>query len=173
MEDGDLRAHLERLHPDSVGWARACCARDALEAETVLQTAYVKILDHRARFDGRASFKTWVFAVIRKTALDERRRALVRRFWSAAQAGAAAPPIYASDADRAVYCDELRGLFRRALAELPSRQREALHLVFYHEMSLQEAAEVMGVSIGAVRQHYDRGKKRLRCWMELHEVDHD
>src|SRR5207302_1267667 len=52
---------------------------DRSAAEDALQASYLKILDGRARFDGRASFRTWLFAVVRNTAAELRRRAALRR----------------------------------------------------------------------------------------------
>ncbi|HEX6836121.1 MAG TPA: sigma factor, partial [Polyangia bacterium] len=63
-------SELAELHPASFAWALTCCGFDRQEAEDVLQTAYLKILDGRARFDGRSTFKTWLFAVVRHTAAD-------------------------------------------------------------------------------------------------------
>jgi RNA polymerase sigma-70 factor (ECF subfamily) len=47
------------------------------------------------------------------------------------------------------------------LSDLSARQREVLELVFYHDLTLEDAAEIMQVSSGAAHRHYHRGKARL------------
>jgi RNA polymerase sigma-70 factor (ECF subfamily) len=49
-----------------------------------------------------------------------------------------------------------------ALNTLSPRQREVLHLVFYQDLTIAAAADVLGVSVGAARVHYERGKAQLR-----------
>src|SRR2546428_10879830 len=78
MELADFKAELERLHSASFGWALRCCRRDQTEAEEVLQTVYLKILEGKARYRGESKLKTWLFAVIRKTAITEQRTRLLR-----------------------------------------------------------------------------------------------
>jgi RNA polymerase sigma-70 factor (ECF subfamily) len=169
-----LRGELEKLHAASFGWALGCCRGRRAEAEDALQTAYWKILTGRARFDGRADFKTWLFAVIRKTAIDLHRRAVFRR-WCLLESSVAVESL-APAAEPESSPDQLamQDLFRQALDALPSRQREVLHLVFYQHMTVQQAADIMGVSVGSARTHYERGKRRLRARLEtspfLHET---
>src|ERR1700732_2864986 len=74
LDDAGLRNALEAHHVESYGWALSCCRRRPDEAENVLQLVYVKVLSGKAVFDGRSSFKTWLFAVIRKTAAHEQDR---------------------------------------------------------------------------------------------------
>jgi DNA-directed RNA polymerase specialized sigma24 family protein len=44
-----------------------------------------------------------------------------------------------------------------------------VELVFYHDMTIEEAARTAGLSVGTARVHYDRGKKRLRSILESGE----
>src|SRR5262249_2791548 len=133
----------------------------------VLQSVYVSVLSGRARYEGRSSFRTWLFAVIRNTA----RSRLRRRWWSRVvrldfeslnrlgtmledspegalgQADGAAPRL-------------------AALSRLPQRKREVVHLVFYEDLTVGQAAAVMSVSVGAARQHYARAKAALRILLK-------
>jgi RNA polymerase sigma-70 factor (ECF subfamily) len=169
MEIDDLRAQLEQHHASSFGWAMGCCRRDATEAEDVLHNVYVKVLEGKARFSGDSSFKTWLFAVIRKTASDQRRKNFLRSviMTRATERSANAPRL--ERPDESAYRGEVQTIFKHALRRLSSRQREALELVFYHELKIQEASEIMGVSLGSARTHYERGKKRLRELLEESE----
>ena len=51
----ELQDELENLHSASFGWALSCCRRDHAEAEEVLQTVYLKILEGKAKFRGESS----------------------------------------------------------------------------------------------------------------------
>jgi RNA polymerase sigma-70 factor (ECF subfamily) len=166
MQTAEVRLQLEACHARSFQWAMHCCEGNRVEAEDVLQTAYLKVLDGRARFDGRSSFATWVFAVIWRTAADERRRRRVRLDRQAPLEDSAS---FASDAlgpaERAERA-ERRSAITAALAQLPLRQREVVLLVFYHERTVEEAAAVLGIGLGSARTHYARGKDRLRALLK-------
>jgi len=58
--------------------------------------------------------------------------------------------------------DESSRALIAALQKLSARQRDVLHLVFYQDLTIADAAAVLGVSIGSARIHYERGKARLR-----------
>ncbi len=59
-----MREQLAALHEASFGWALACCGRDRELAADVLQDAYFKVLDGRAKYAGSSAFKTWLFGAL-------------------------------------------------------------------------------------------------------------
>jgi len=162
MRRTELERDLERFHPASFGWALACCGWNREEAQDVLQTAYLKAIDGRARYNGHSSMRTWFFGVVRTTAKERRRYSVVRRSalmnWFRGQGAPEPVPTPEHLTSAASRQAELQ----RLLARLSSRQRDLLHLVFYQELSIEQAAEVLGVTVGTARTHYERGKARLR-----------
>jgi len=149
---------LEQLHEQCFSWAQSCVRGRRDEAEEVLQMTYLAIIEGEARFGGQSSLRTWLFAVIRNVARSRWRRArrslesLVRLAASAAQAEAFVEPAMPAENARVL----------AALRALPKRQQQVLELVFYRDLSIAEAAGVLGVSLGTARMHYERGKTTLR-----------
>jgi RNA polymerase sigma factor (sigma-70 family) len=171
MDISELQPELEKLHGASFGWARNCCNGNRADAEEVLQTVYLKILQGKARFRGECALRTWLFAVIRKTAISERRKTLWRTLASIPVRKPESRSL-GSEPEADLERSEMQQRFREAIHCLPARQRETLHLVFYQDLSLSEAALVMNVSVGSARRHYERGKKRLRQALDREEFNY-
>lgn len=162
----DLLPKLEALHTDAFGWALHCCGSDHSRAEDILQTAYARLMQGRATHDGRSTLKTWWFGVIRLTAHEEHRRQRYRESLLGRLMGFISPETEHDprpSPSRQIEIKEQTQQLRAMLAQLPARQAEVLHLVFYQDLTLDAAATVMGISGGSARQHYERGKARLRA----------
>lgn len=128
-----------------------------------MQTSYLKLIDGRAPFARQSEFRTFLFGVIRRTASEDRRRRAIRATLSLGIL------CTESDAERVEHSrlaeiirDERSRELIAALTKLSARQRDVLHLVFYQDLTIVDAAKVLGVSVGSARIHYERGKARLR-----------
>ncbi len=161
MERAELETEIAKRHAESFGWALACTGFDRDEAEDVIQATYLRILEGRARFAGRSSLRTWVFGVIRRVA-SERRRSRALRSLLAPRAWWTPSGVASPDPERALELSRESAALARALAVLPARQREVVTLMFWHGLSVEEAAEVCGLRVGTARTHYARAKARLR-----------
>ncbi len=131
-------------------------------AEDLLQDVYTRVLAGRARFAGRSAFKTWLFGVIRTTAREQSRtrwlRAALSERWQRGELDSG----YAPDPEAETGDAQRNAALRAAVAALPRRQQEVLHLVYYQDLSIEDSAELLGISVGSARTHFDRGKRRLR-----------
>jgi RNA polymerase sigma-70 factor (ECF subfamily) len=152
------------LHAQCFSWALTCTRGRRGEAEDVLQTTYLAIVEGRARFGGSSSLRTWLFAVIRNQARSRWRlaRQALSTFATITSreraAGSLAGDFSGADIERA----QERKRVMTAWRALPARQREVLDLVFYRDLTIAEAAEVLGVALGTARMHYERAKAALR-----------
>ena len=157
MVKSELEKQLREYHKEAYLWSTQCCNYDEDEAKDVLQNAYLKILEGKARYQSKASFKTWLFSIIRFTAIDLYRKTI--EYESLTNVEVIEEGIESERSD-----------LRAMLEKLPPKQQEVMLLSFYHEMTLEEIAKVMDLHIGTVRTHYSRGKDSMRAMIKKEEV---
>ncbi len=167
----DLRRELEQLHEAGLAWARYCCRQQNEEAEDLLHEVYLRVLDGRARFDGKSTFKTWLFAVIRHTTRERARTRWLHVSLMERWLCAGADPNREPGPAQTLQESERTRRFRGAILRLARRQRDLLHLVFYHDLTVEESAKMLGISLGSARTHFARGKQRLRELLQTENGD--
>jgi RNA polymerase sigma-70 factor (sigma-E family) len=130
-------------------------ANDAPLAEDVVSDAFVAVYP-RWR-DGKVEhFEHYLHRTVANRAKARFRRRVVERRHAAA--GALPEQAPASGAEWGDGDDALW----QALRELPQKQRTAIVLFYYQDMSLEDVAAVMGTSVGTVKSHLSRGRDRMR-----------
>lgn len=159
---GDTRAAeaLVRKHlPKMVGLARRML-NDGAEAEDVAQEVFLRVWREAPRWrPGAAKFETWMHRVALNLCYDRMRR---RREKSDPDAGmtVADPAPLASEAWLA---QQRSATVRAALSALPDRQRAAITLVHFQELTNIAAAEALEISVEALESLLARGRRAMKA----------
>ena len=176
MDNQELELKLEELYKDSYMWALRCTYGNHDEAEDLLQNVYLKILENKAVYNNEAAFKTWLFSVIRFTAVDMHRRKSSREKIKNRKINRKSDPKTLHSVPKAIdeiESKEQKKLLHQLVASLSPKQQEVVDLVFYHDLTLQDAAQVMDVTIGTARTHYARAKKLLKEAIQKYKLESD
>ncbi|MBX3081813.1 MAG: sigma-70 family RNA polymerase sigma factor [Anaerolineae bacterium] len=132
---------------------------DRQQAEEVLQDVMLAVWDHAGEFRGESSVYTWLLVIARNRAMNAQRKFQPDNVPLDDRETLASPDTGPQEAaERKVAATTVR----KALTELPEHQREVLVLTFYHHLSGQEIADMLGVSIGTVKSRLSRAKEALR-----------
>ena len=158
----DIRSLLKEHHKESYIWALRCCRGNKDEAKEALQESYLKALEGRAKFNGQSRFKTWLFAVIKITVADMRRKRVIEEIKNLEIGELLNRLTLRPNHDAETETENIHEQLLKSLSELSPRQEQVLRLVFYHDFTIEEAAIIMGISVGSARTHYERGKNNLR-----------
>lgn len=129
-------------------------------AEEAVQQAFVQAWRAAARYDPSRPLGPWLFAIVRRTAVDAWRRerrheARAIDDVAASDLPAIAPPAIedASDAWE----------LRRALDRLPEGEREVVRLAHLEQLSHPEIAARLGIPVGTVKSRTHSAYRKLRA----------
>jgi RNA polymerase sigma-70 factor, ECF subfamily len=162
---GEARAFeviFDRHWGASFSLAYRMCGRRPL-AEEVVQEAFLSLWRGSARYDRlRGSVRSWVLAAVHNRAIDALRRgaASAQRDIEDEQVtrSIAASDCTEAEVVRRAEADELR----RALAEIPSEQRQVIELAYFSGFTHTEIAEMLEIPIGTVKGRMRLGLTKMR-----------
>ncbi len=167
-KDEDLRELLER-HRESLVLFLYGILRNMEDAEEIMLDAFAVAASGTSRFDGRSSFRTWLYAIARKKAVSLLRK---RRF---SFFGLEEVREHPSDRDHSPELSILREERDRALYlaldQLRNDYRQVLYLLYLEGMDHEEAARIMGKSPRQIYNLVYQGKKALKEKLEGMGID--
>ncbi|HKW96285.1 MAG TPA: sigma-70 family RNA polymerase sigma factor [Bryobacteraceae bacterium] len=141
------------------------------DAEDLVQETFLRAYKQIARFDGRASFGTWLYRIAANCSLDlirSRRRRQEQQspvdaegFEMTAAAAAADPTP-----DRLAFSGEVQQMLRPALERLSPMERAAFVLRHYEGMCIEDIGAALGVHAGAAKHSVFRAVQKLRRALE-------
>ena len=138
--------------------------RDPYAAEDIAIDIFSDLVAYRHRYNFKVSLKTYLYMVGRSRALDYLRRKKAVSFVPLSQAQEAEDQRAALE--ELVLADQRKRRVHAALAGLPEDMRTAVHLIYFEEMTYEEAARVMKKSRKQVDNLLYRAKKALRITLQ-------
>ena len=156
------RAHHEQL----IQWALRCTRGDRPLSEELVSDLYVMMLQGKANHVAPDKRHVWAMSVLTRLAQTCLRTHL-RRLTLWVKWGEVEQRCTRSAEDPSVIYEHAlehraaEASILDAIESLPQRQREIIILVFYHELTISDAADVLSISVGSARTHYTRAKRAL------------
>ena len=171
-EDEELLKRLRRNDRDAVAALYDAYARlayglayrvlgDAGEAEDIVQESFLMLWRQTDRLDSsRGSVRSLLLTIVHRRAID----ALRKRAGRSEQIVAAFDPIPSTAQDPLEFASraEERACIRRALAELPADQRQAIELTYFRGLTVAEMAEQQGIPAGTAKSRLRLALGRMR-----------
>jgi RNA polymerase sigma-70 factor (ECF subfamily) len=126
-------------------------------AEDLISEVFLEVWRQAGRFEGRSAAATWLLSIARFKALSELRR----RPDQALDEAALSIVDPADDPEAVAVKSDRNETLRRCLHQLSAEHREVVDLVYYHEMSIEEVAEIIGIPANTVKTRVFHARRRL------------
>ena len=131
---------------------------DQTLAEDLLSEVFLDVWRQADRFEGRSSVSTWLMSIARFKALSARRRRIDAELDERIETTFADT---ANDPEVALQEKNRSERLQSALTRLSPEHREIIDLVYYHERSIAECAEILGIPAATVKTRMFYARKKL------------
>jgi RNA polymerase sigma-70 factor, ECF subfamily len=160
-----LRPLLEQVRPRAMAIALKVL-RNRDDAEDAVQDAMLKVWRNLHRFEGRASFTTWIHRIVMNASLDILRKRSVRAESAVADDRdndyqPKQEPSHDQTPEREMGIAEMQLLVRGAVARLAPVHRQAITLREFDDCAYDEIAEVAACPIGTVMSRLHHARQRV------------
>lgn len=135
-------------------------------ADELSEDVFVKIGVKRPHFSGRASFKTWLYAIGRNMAMDYIRKPSSRVHISI---DACAEQADEDRIEKEYLREEQKIMLHKAMYGLKAEYRQVLWLIYFEDMSIREAAVIMKKSVRSVENLVSRARSSLKSELDRTE----
>jgi RNA polymerase sigma-70 factor, ECF subfamily len=132
-------------------------------AEDLVSDVFLDVWRQAGRFEGRAAVSTWLLSIARFKALSARRRRPDAELDEVIEATVADPT---DDPEVMLEKKNRDELVREALTTLSSEHREIIDLVYYHEKSVEECAQILSIPRATVKTRMFYARKKLAEMVE-------
>ena len=142
--------------------------QDAAVADELTNEVFLEVWRNAGRFGGAASAVTWVLSIAHHRAVSTLRK---RREETWNENAAAALTDTADDPEVAAQKVDKGAILRRCLNALSPEHRAIIDLVYYHELSIGEAGEILQIPSGTVKTRLFHARKRLSGLLKQAGID--
>jgi RNA polymerase sigma-70 factor, ECF subfamily len=132
--------------------------RDQAAAEDLLSEVFLDVWQQADQFEGRSSVSTWLMSIARFKALSAGRRRTDAALDETIEATVADP---ANDPESTLQEKDRGELLRQALIQLSLEHRQIIDLVYYHEKTIEECAQILGIPAATVKTRVFYARKKL------------
>ena len=141
---------------------------DTATAEELFQDVWMRVIDSRGRYQARAKFSSWVYAIAHNRLMDFYRASGRAKFLAQEESEELLEDLPAQDPPAETLIDRKRAAERllAALSELPEAQREAFLLQQEGDLSVEEIGAVTGVSRETAKSRLRYALAKLRASLE-------
>lgn len=141
--------------------------KDRSLAEDITQEVFLKAYKSISSFREESTLQTWIYRIAVNEAKKHIRSWSFRHLFFRAEVDLG----MIEDVQSAVLQNDRRRRFAQMVMALPPGYRQVILLHYYEELSVEEIAEVLGTSAGAVHTKLHRARKKLKGLMEKEGVD--